>query len=225
MFKLQPIDYTLPHTEKYAKYFGRPVKTQIPSPLGKENWKAGEIVAPMTPHKSIIDHRHVLLGDFGISIKSGTSVEYKLQGPCEFCAPERFHGKQPTFASDMWSYMIIFQELYSGCRIFRASDSGEAMAFLCMSFGSFPSSWKKNFASEDGTACRDKWYTPGAWPDPQKGFEEWFDGLRPDIDKEERSNILALLYKGFSHEPEDRFTAVELLQDPNFKALMKIYDI
>jgi serine/threonine protein kinase len=34
--------------------------------------------------------------------------------PMQFCSPDRLHEKDPSFACDMWGYMIIFAELYLG---------------------------------------------------------------------------------------------------------------
>ncbi|CAK46888.1 uncharacterized protein An16g05480 [Aspergillus niger] len=47
------------------------------------------------------------LGDFGLVMKVGDSVAQPGYPPLEFCSPERLHGKDPSFACDMWSYMII----------------------------------------------------------------------------------------------------------------------
>jgi serine/threonine protein kinase len=58
----------------------------------------------------------VYLGDFGLATKAGTDIRHKMPSPLDiiFQAPERFHNVNPSFASDVWSYMCIFIELYLG---------------------------------------------------------------------------------------------------------------
>jgi serine/threonine protein kinase len=70
---------------------------------------------------SDFDHRvreKVYLADFGHAIKAGTSVCKKWQWPIIYCSPERFHNVDPSCASDMWSYMCLFTELYTGATPF-----------------------------------------------------------------------------------------------------------
>lgn len=56
----------------------------------------------------------VTLADFGLLLADKTVVEYKMQGTSAFLAPERFHDHDPSPASDLWSFMVVFVYLYLG---------------------------------------------------------------------------------------------------------------
>lgn len=61
----------------------------------------------------------VTLSDFGLLLQDNkTAVEYKLQGAPAYIAPERYHGSDPSPASDLWSFMIVFVYLYLGSHAF-----------------------------------------------------------------------------------------------------------
>ena len=105
-------------TKTKYKYLGRPKKIALTSDL----WKPGELVKPMEVPKSLL-RETVYLGDFGMAIKAGTEVKHKVLSPFVFCAPERFHNVNPSFASDMWSYMCIFSYLYLGCIPWHSDNS------------------------------------------------------------------------------------------------------
>ena len=94
-----------------TKYFGRPLKLALAYDL----WKQGELVKPVNVPESLLTDT-VYLGDFGSAIKGGTKVKLKMLSPPDivFHAPEQFHNVDPSFASDMWSYMCLFIELYLG---------------------------------------------------------------------------------------------------------------
>lgn len=107
MWGIVPLDNCTTAT-KY-KYLGRPQKMGL---LPHPEWQ-GELVKPVVVPKNLI-RETVYLGDFGLLIKAGTSVSFKIQSPATYCAPERWHDVGPSFASDMWSYMCLFAELYLG---------------------------------------------------------------------------------------------------------------
>jgi serine/threonine protein kinase len=102
-------------TKTKYEYLGRPKKVALTSHL----WRPGELVKPMEVSKSLL-RETVYLSDFSMAIKAGTEVNRKVLFPFVFCAPERFHGVNPSFASDMWSFMCIFSYLYLGCVPWRA---------------------------------------------------------------------------------------------------------
>jgi serine/threonine protein kinase len=98
------------HSHKISyEYLGRPQKTA----LQFETWKGGELVEPMEVPESLLGEA-VYLGDFGLAIKAGTSLRQKVQSPAVYCAPERFHDADRSFATDIWSYMCLFVQLYLG---------------------------------------------------------------------------------------------------------------
>ncbi|KAN0081106.1 protein kinase [Elaphomyces granulatus] len=99
------------NTKTKYKYIGRPKKMALPH----DSWKEGELVKPFRFPKSLITDA-VYLGDFGMATEAGTEAREKQLSPMntKHYAPERFHNVNPSFASDMWSYMCVFSELYLG---------------------------------------------------------------------------------------------------------------
>jgi serine/threonine protein kinase len=109
MWGVAPLDNL--KTKTKCKYIGRPKKIALPHDL----WKQGERVWPLKVSKSLITDA-VYLGNFGMVIEAGIEVKDKVPLPVNihYCAPERFHDANPSFASDMWSYMCLFSDLYIG---------------------------------------------------------------------------------------------------------------
>ncbi len=106
--------WEMTQASKYNKatqyqHFGRPQKLD----LANDTWKPGDLVQPMTIPPEFIGNT-VYLGDFGMAIPAGSSVDFKPQTPAMYCTPERYHDRNPSFASDMWSYMCVFAALYIG---------------------------------------------------------------------------------------------------------------
>ncbi|KAL6909083.1 hypothetical protein GGI43DRAFT_167756 [Trichoderma evansii] len=108
----------------------------MPLPISRPMWKGGELVMPMTPHDSLVEGT-INLGDFGLAIKSSTSVECKVQSPAIYYAPERIHDMDPSFASDMWSFMCIFAELYLGFPLFMAQRTLQRLTSWLELWGPF----------------------------------------------------------------------------------------
>ncbi|KAJ4137904.1 hypothetical protein NW765_017573 [Fusarium oxysporum] len=214
MYSLLPIDRSSA-TAKY-QYIGRPKKM----PLYPDLWKAGELVMPMQVHEVLIGD-DISLGDFGLAIKSGTPVSQKLQSPLIYCAPERMHNHGPTFATDMWSYMCIFAQLYMGYNLFHGATSSLIVSSMIQALGPFPATWRGTY--ETGGACDDQWYDKGYERIPSMTLENKVARHRPDADPVERELVLSVLQKGLSYLPENRLTASQLLEDNSFKALMEIY--
>ncbi|KAF4333663.1 CMGC kinase [Fusarium beomiforme] len=127
------------------EYLGRPRK--MPIPTDEPMWKDGQLVMPMAPHSSLV-RETITLADFGLAIKSGTSVEGKIQSPVIYCAPERIHNVDPGFASDMWSYMCIFAELYLGFPMFCGAGHSTAVSFMVSVLGPLPLSWKGSYRGD-----------------------------------------------------------------------------
>lgn len=198
-----------------AKYkvLGRPRKTYIPA----TTHKPGELVESMkVDAKYLTDN--VYLSDFGMAIKEGTSVGYKVQSPIDYCAPERFHNVDPSCASDMWSYMIIFARLYYGCNPF--SYFGGTPSFISTLvdvLGPLPQQWRDRYKARGNV--EDNWYDPCRKPHPTRMLEKSIEDNRPDASSTERSRALSVMFKGLTYEPERRITAAQLLQDPSFRAI------
>jgi len=164
----------------------------------------------------------VYLSDFSMAIKAGTEVNRKVLFPFVFCAPERFHGVNPSFASDMWSFMCIFSYLYLGCVPWHSTNSNVLMAKMVEALGPLPEQWKSryNVYSSPGNKS---WYDQGRRPNGEKDLETMIKKKRPEASPIEQKHILSIMSKGFSYLPEGRLTATELLRDALFKAVMEIY--
>ncbi|KAF5533969.1 CMGC kinase [Fusarium napiforme] len=216
VWSLRPMDSSSV-AEKY-EHIGRPKKVRLDPDL----WKAGELVMPMKADESLIGD-DVSLGDFGLAIKSGTSVLQKLQSPAIYCAPERVHDQDPTFATDMWSYMCILAELYMGYALFYGSGNSSIVSCIVHALGPLPTTWKGTYKA--GGVSSDWWYDQDYELDPTASLEAKVARLRPDIGAAERTLVISVLRKGLSYLPQDRLTARELLEDASFKDLMQIYGL
>ncbi|RKK76562.1 hypothetical protein BFJ71_g16905 [Fusarium oxysporum] len=216
MFGLCPLDSH--DTTTTYKYIGRPRRMMLPS----IRWKPCELVLPMAPQKELVTD-DILIGDFGLAIRSGTSVGQKVQSPAIYCAPERVHGTDPSFASDIWSYMCVFAELYGGFPLFWGSANSTVMSFIVDILGPLPAQWEGSYHA--GGSCDPEWYNQNREPHPHLGLENKIPSLRPDITTTELRLVLGILQWGFSYLPENRPTAAQLLDSTIFKELMAIYGL
>ncbi|KAH8172812.1 protein kinase domain-containing protein [Sarocladium implicatum] len=202
-------------TTKY-RYTGRPKKAIVPGAL----WKPGEWVAPMAPRKDLVTD-DILIGDFGLAIRAGAPVAHKVQSPAIFCAPERVHGADPSFASDMWSYMCLFAQLYLGCPLFWGRANSTVITFIVHTLGPLPAQWEGLY--DAGGDSHPEWYDQHQMPDPHISLEAKTQRLRPEISAAELELVLAILQWGLSYLPEDRPTAAQLLHSDLFEKLMAMY--
>jgi serine/threonine protein kinase len=216
MYSLRPFDQSGTAT-KY-QHMGRPKKMRLDPDL----WKMGELVMPMCAHESLVGDT-ISLADFGLAIKSGTPVSQKLQSPAIYCAPERVHDQGPTFATDIWSYMCIFAELYMGCALFYGSGNSSIMSCVINTLGPLPASWKGTYKA--GGASDDSWYDQKRVPHPAMSLDARVTRLRSDASLVERRLVLSVLRSGLCYIPEHRPTAAQLLEDASFKALMEMYGL
>jgi serine/threonine protein kinase len=155
------------------------------------------------------------------AIKVGTEVEQKMPWSCDYCAPERFHNVNPSFASDMWIYMCLFTQLFLATSPYRHSNYASLMDYMVDSIGPMPEQWKGHYNAVG--QCDDLWYDWERKPTPLKTLELQIRRLRPDVGSAERNHVLSVMSKGFSYLPEDRPSATQLLQDASFKAILEIY--
>jgi serine/threonine protein kinase len=194
----------------------------MPIPTYEPIWKDGQLVMPMAPHSSIVQET-ITLADFGLAVKSGTSVECKIQSPVIYCAPERLHNVDPSFASDMWSYMCIFAELYLGFPMFHGAAHSTAVNFMVSVLGPLPLSWKDSYKG-DGP-YDESWYDQTRGPESRLTLEAKVTHARDNVSSAEQQLVLSILKRGLSYNPEDRFSAGQLLEDASFKELMAIYGL
>ncbi|KAF5655323.1 CMGC kinase [Fusarium sp. NRRL 25303] len=224
MFGLSSFDPSADISTKY-QILGRPQKMGFPT--DQEMWKKGQLVAPMSPKDSFVVQDTITLGDFGLTIRSGTEVDFKLQGTIGYCAPELMHGINPTFASDMWSYTCIFAELYLKWPLFGPGFFGGGLRFivglLIRVLGPMPVSWKGLY--EGGGEPDDIWYDQSRVPEPGMSLESRVTQSRDTVEPAEQQLVLSILRRGFSYLPEERLSAGELLEDASFKALMEMYGL
>ena len=201
-------------TDTQYELLGRPQKILL------RTWKEGELVRPVKVPESLVTDK-IYLGDFGHSIMAGTSVKCQVQSPAGYCAPERFHNVDPSYASDMWSYMCLFVELYLEYPLFISSGSVSQVSDLVRVLGPLPEHWKGSFTFAD--ASLDWWYDLSRGPDPVISLPAIITHRRPKMGQTEQNYLLSVMAKGFCYDYNQRITADELLQDASFKFLLKMH--
>lgn len=211
--------------EKY-KLLGRPRKAKALWEEGPKIGKPfviGELVAPAKFPPGILGS-DAHLCDFGILVEAGTSVPDKLQSQPRYCAPELFHDMEPSFASDMWSYMVVFLYLYAGNLPFALGPGFTGVLGSILDVvGLLPQEWKGLYDAHDKANAKESWYGQGS--QPKSMLSAFLDKHRPDITEGEKALVLSVIRQVFRPRPEDRVTASELLGNKDFKALMSIYGI
>ncbi|KAG5743986.1 hypothetical protein H9Q72_013106 [Fusarium xylarioides] len=202
--------------EKYKK-IGRPRKMS----LWTEQWKEGELVMPMKPDEDLIGDT-IVLGDFGLAHKVGTPTQ-KMQSPATYCAPERVHNTSPSYGSDIWSYMCIFFELYTGTYLFQGWGHSSVVSSIVNTLGPLPVSWKGTY--HVGGSGEDKWYDQNCQTVSEFDLKRRLSQLRPDVTADERELVISFLLRGLSYQHENRMKAAQLLEDDSLKGLREIHGV
>ncbi|KAL1996478.1 hypothetical protein VTN49DRAFT_8078 [Thermomyces lanuginosus] len=188
---------------RHAKYdlLGWPVKRPIPDPLdeSRKQPKPGEIVLPL----EVPDHLRtdqLYLSDFSLAMHVDDTTVPQMGFPPEyFCSPDRLHLKHPSLACDMWSYMVIFSQLYVGCSPFGSLYHGGVIQGMIYALGPLPKEWKGQYINPE--VSRDWWYDPNTSPDPKHSLASLIEQRRPDADAEERKLVLSIMMKVFRAKP------------------------
>ncbi|EHK97101.1 putative Dual specificity protein kinase CLK1 [Glarea lozoyensis 74030] len=159
-------------------------------------WKPGELVKPATIPEMLRDDR-IYLGDFGMAIKDDTPVPTKVQTPTQFCAPERFHGVDPSSASDMWSYMYIFSWIYLGFVPVQRRGGVGVMSDLVGILGPLPEHWHGYFkcGKEQGS---DGWYDQSQVPIEKMTLTSLVAGRQSAVSQEEQELVGKFLRRCFA---------------------------
>jgi len=213
MWDIAPLDDL--NTKTKYKLLGRPQKIAM-----QYLWKGGELVKPIQVPKNLL-RGTVCLGDFGAAFKAGTEIKQMVLPPLRYCAPERIHGVDPSFASDMWSYMCLFAALYLGVVPWNSAIRRWLMDNMVRILGPLPEQWKDHCTIHGGLC--DNLYDQDGTADPSSALELCIKRYRPDASPTERNHVISVMSRGFCYHPEGRLTATQLLQDLSFKALMEIY--
>lgn len=205
---------------RVAKYevLGRPFKRVIPF---VSLWKPGELVQPAAiPGNLRTDEFY--LSDFGLATRLDDPTFEVQRGhpPSAWCSPDRFHGKPPSFACDMWSYMVLFAQLYLEFPPFIPEFSGGIIARFVETLGPLPEAWKGSCTYPQ---CLDSWYDQDKTIDPKYDLAAIIARRRPDADEAERELVRSIMLKVFIYSPEKRLTATQLLHDAEFRTLMEKY--
>ncbi|KAJ5901253.1 hypothetical protein N7504_007246 [Penicillium tannophilum] len=212
----------LNHLDRRAKYevLGCPLKQKLPGP---NLWKNGELVTPVKIPEAFRTE-DFYLSDFGIAKKIGDPITQLGYPPEDFCSPERIHGKDPSFACDMWSYMVVFSVLYLGIPPFYNAFGDGVMGDIVRQLGPLPEEWRGLFLDfEDGEGFPESWYDQSQKPDTDWNIPAKIARLRPDADQIEQDHVHSVMSRAFSYRPQERPTAAELLKDPSFRAIMENY--
>lgn len=212
MWGVEPLDH-LPRSAKYEA-LGRPLKQMIPV---DDLWKKGELVGPVKVPQSLHTTKFYL-GDYGLAKKVSDPTTPRGYPPLQYCSPDRLHRKDPSPACDMWSYMVLFAQLYIGYVPFSSFYNGGIIGGLVMALGPLPEEWKGHYTHSEG---RDFWYDQNQKPHPEWTLESRMANLRPDADPTERSHALSIMHRVFTYDPAKRLTAAQLLRDPSFRAIME----
>ncbi|OAX79303.1 serine/threonine protein kinase [Emergomyces africanus] len=214
MWGMAPL-HNLSRTAKYEA-LGRPLKEVIPY---VNLWKQGELVQPIEVPQHLYTEKFYL-GDFGLSMKLGDLVIQKGYPPMPFCSPDRLHRQGPSFACDMWSYMVIFSRLYFGYLPFPDQGQGGEVSSMVKCLGPLPEQWKGLYTH---SRALDSCYDQRQIPDPKYSLAAKISKFRPEADQTEQKHMLSIVSKVFTFCPQKRLTATQLLHDPSFKAVMEKY--
>lgn len=130
----------------------------------------------------------------------------------------------PSFASDVWSYMVLLLYLYTERSVFAIGPGfAGVLNSIIDRVGSFPQEWKGFYDAYDEVKAKASWYGNGS---PAKVmFSDFLDTHRPDVSSAEKALVLSIIQQVFCPRPEDRVTAVELLENKDFKAFMSIHGV
>lgn len=131
------------------------------------------------------------------------------------------HGRAPSFACDMWSYMCIFAVIYIGPTPFVSMGKDGVMAFMVETLGPPLEQWKGSY--DDAEEGRDTWYDPDTKLKPEGTLAANIERMRPERNPVEKQHVLSILTRGFSYCPEERPTATQLLRDGSVRATMDKY--
>ncbi|CAI7630159.1 unnamed protein product [Penicillium glandicola] len=196
-----------------AKYeaLGRPLKQTIPF---VDLWKQGELVCPVKVPRDLCTEEFYL-GDFGLSKKITDPTTQHGHPPIQYCSPDRLHKQGPSFACDMWSYMIVFSMLYLTFTPFSSGHTGGIITGMVECLGPLPEQWKGLYPKGI-----DSWYDQSRASNPKHDLASRIARFRPDIDPVERQHVQSIMSKVFTYSPEKRPSATELLRDPSFRAIM-----
>lgn len=219
MWAMKPI-HDLNRDAKYD-LLGRPRKESINAALPDHIrvWKEGERVLPVkVPDHLLINVLY--LYDFGISIELGSSSVPKGFPPSNYCSPERLHGKEPSTACGMWSYMHLFSRLYIGFAPLDIISQHGQIGSIVRYAGPMPQEWKGLLLGQDTV---DFLYDPNT-----RATESFEDSIRKfrgcvTLIPLEIQQAVSVLTRGFSPDPKKRLTATELLADPSSNAIIDRY--
>lgn len=213
-------------SERY-KQVGRPKR--FPLPECSFIWRPGELVAGLSWPPHMVANA-AFVGDFGLTKSACSPLADDNLTPEMFCAPELHHeGFEPTYGSDMWSFMCLFHVLITGDGVFFGGWYPPGLlGSMADTLGPLPPEWEgrykwpKYYPEE----VRRKWYDQEGVPVAADSLESYVDRARPDLlGTRERELILEVMRKGFRYKPEERITAQGLLNDASFVELMGMYEI
>ncbi|KAJ5921318.1 hypothetical protein N7466_009644 [Penicillium verhagenii] len=216
MWGLAPINIL----SRGAKYdlLGRPLKQTIPF-VNPSLWKRGELVSPVKFPEDLRTDEFYLC-DFGLAKKIGDLTTQRGYPPMHYCSPDRLHKQEPSFACDIWSYMVIFSMLYLTFPPFPIFLEGGVVSGMVECLGPLPEQWKGLYTHPGGL---DSWYDQSQSPDLENDLAAKIAYFRPDADPVERQHVQSIMSRVFIYHPEKRPTASELLRDPSFRAIMDRY--
>lgn len=131
---------------------------------------------------------------------------------------------KPSFASDVWSYLVLFLHLYTEESVFAIGPGfAGVLNSIVDRVGLLPQEWKGQYDAYDEAKAKASWY--GSELPAKDILSDFLDKHQPDISSAEKALVLSIIRQVFHPRPEDRVTAVELLENEEFKSLMSIYGV
>lgn len=192
--------WTIHNPNRAAKYekLGRPLKQTISF---IKLWKQGGLVRSVKVPENLRTDEF-FLGDFGIAKKIDDDNDTTQQGypPLQFWSPERLHGKDPSFACDMWSYMVIFSVLCIRFPPFPTCFQGGLIGSMVDTLGPLPKEWKDLYIWHPGS---DSWYDQEQMPNLDYDLDSIITRFRPDIDPIEREHVYSIMSRVFIYCPRN----------------------
>lgn len=159
-------------------------------------------------------------------------------------SPERFHDHDPSPESDMWSFIVVFIYIYTGRYPFKAGffarRPADFVRDMVCSLGPLPSEWAENKRE----SFEANWYRGAGSSDLPESEKTFQSQLREDLVELEKRraakgdhggavteeielkrraepHVLKIIGKVFRFKPEERITASGLLNDFDWKMLIR----
>ncbi|KAA8896067.1 kinase-like domain-containing protein [Sphaerosporella brunnea] len=172
-----------------------------------------------------LKHVNIKLVDFGEAFLSHKGIKEPLNTALCFAAPETlFRDETVTSAVDIWALACIFYQLFSSCIMFQAGAgwADDVISNIVLTFGKIPPRWWNKWSNRPKYFTEDGKFGPELQSEREGGgrldvlpLEKRLEALTESVGmgKEEALQFKALLVGMMKLEPQERFTASEVLKN------------